>query len=232
MSKCLGAMDDIVLLTRIHPMHPESHNPLEQAYKWFGLISDTDLERLQSKEDWPYTEIIQMISERAEKAGKILIVGDLSTPDFVADKPVTELAGTLIHASALETRFDVKSAALIRHPIDHWIDLQNAQGEAAPSIEIFLRGLRRFATNLEDIETVKFEDFLSEPVPVLTRLCDLLDAPYDAGWTEKWREFDFVAVEPLDPRTEEVTFDDELLAAFNANSDFEPTVKLLGYDAI
>lgn len=232
-SKCLGAMKDIVLLSRIHPSGANGVNPLQQAQEWFGLISDDDLERLRKQEGWPYNEIIQMILERAERAGKKLIITDWSNPDFVADKPVSELAGVFLHSAVLETQFDVSAAALIRHPIDQWIGLQNAEGGSAPKMDIFLRGCARFAANLDGINFIRFEDFLSDPWTALQKLCEILNAPFDADWENNWREYRTITGEPAARKpegAEGLTFDDDLLAKFKADPNYAAAIQDLGYD--
>ena len=87
-TQCLGAMPGVVMLSRIHPAAQDGPNPLEQAYRWFNLIDDADIERLKKQPDWPYHEIMQMIVERAERKNQILVIGDRSNDDFVAaDQP-------------------------------------------------------------------------------------------------------------------------------------------------
>ncbi len=233
-SRCLGAMPGIALLSRIHPAAENGNNPLEQAYKWFGLIDDTDIERLRTQPDWPYLEIMQMIAERAEKKGLTLIVGDRSNEDFIADKPVSELSGIFLHPTVLETRFTPTSVAVVRHPIDQWIFLQNQLGADAPRLEIFMRGYRRFSDCLNGIEIVRFEDFLADPASVLTAICNALDAPYNADWEARWNDYNSFVAEPARPKPDgaaEMAYNDEILQAFNANPDYGPTLEKLGYGA-
>lgn len=231
-TQCLGAMPGVVMLSRIHPAAEDGPNPLEQAYKWFGLVDDADIERLKKQPDWPYHEIMQMIAERAEKKNQVLIIADNPNGDFVADKPVSELSGIFLHPTVLETRFTPKSVALIRHPIDQWLHLKNQLGPDAPSPEIFMRGCRRFSDCLDGIETVKFEDFLADPASALTRICSHLDVPYDAGWESHWRDYGFVMAEPSRQRPEgvpEIQFDDEILKGFQTLPDYAPAIEKLGY---
>lgn len=231
-TQCLGAMSDIVMLSRVHPLALEKINPLEQAYKWFGLISDTDIERMKTQDDWPFHEIMQMIAERAEKNGKTLIVADWSDLDFIADKPVSELSGIFLHPTALEARMEPTSVALVRHPVDQWIHLRNQLGDDAPSSEIFMRGYRRFSECLDGIETIRFEDFLADPGAVLQTLCGYLDAPFNADWETGWKDYGFVVGEPARDKPEgeaQIVLTDEIMDAFQNNPDYAPTIQKLGY---
>lgn len=233
-TRCLGAMPGVVMLSRIHPAAENGNNPMEQAYKWFGLFEKSDIERLQQQADWPYHEIIKMIAERAEKKGQVLVIGDRSHQDFVDDKPVSELPGIFLHPTVLKARMMPKSAALIRHPVDQWVHLQNQLGPDAPSVEIFLRGYRRFSDCLAGIETVRFEDFLADPASTLTALCAQLDIPYNADWETGWRDYTTFVNEPAREKPEgaaELTATEEIVALFEANPDYAPTVETLGYGA-
>lgn len=231
-TQCLGAMSDIVVLSRIHPLGLDRNNPLEQAYKWFGLITDADIERMKAQDDWPFHEIMQMIAERAEKKGQTLIVADRSDLDFIADKPVSELSGIFLNPTALETRMDPTSVALVRHPVDQWIHLKNRLGPDTPSIDIFIRGYRRFSECLDGIEIIRFEDFLADPGAMLKTLCGYLDAPFNTDWESGWKDYRFVVGEPMRPGQEDapkVVLTDEIISAFESNPDYAPTVQRLGY---
>lgn len=231
-TQCLGAMSDIVVLSRIHPLGLAQVNPLEQAYKWFGLVTDADIERMKTQADWPFHEIMQMIAERAEAAGKTLVIADWSDLDFIGDKPVSELSGIFLHPTALETRMDPTSVALIRHPVDQWVHLKNQLGADAPGIDIFMRGYRRFSDCLDGIETIRFEDFLADPGAVLQTLCTYLDMPFNADWESGWKDYRFVMGEPARERPEDeplLVLNDEIMQAFADNPDYAPTIEKLGY---
>lgn len=231
-TQCLGAMSDIVVLSRIHPLALDRVNPLEQAYKWFGLMTDADIERMKSQTDWPFHEIMQMIAERAEAKNQTLIIADWSDLDFISDKPVSEMSGIFLHPTALEARMEPTSVALVRHPVDQWIHLRNQLGKDAPGIEVFMRGYRRFSECLDGIETIRFEDFLADPGAVLQTLCGYLDAPFNSDWEAGWKDYRFVMGEPAREKPEDepqVTLTDEIMAAFESNPDYIPTVEKLGY---
>lgn len=231
-TQCLGAMSNIVMLSRIHPTGVDRINPIQQAYQWFGLLTDADIERMKTQPDWPYLEIMQMIAERADAKGQTLIVADWSDLDFIGDKPISELSGIFLHPTALEARLEPTSVALVRHPIDQWIHLKNQLGPNAPSIEIFLRGYRRFSDCLEGIETIRFEEFLADPAKELKAICGYLDAPFNTDWESGWKEYRYVMGEPAREKPEDeplVVLNDEIMQAFESNPDYAPTIEKLGY---
>lgn len=231
-SQCLGAMSDIAVLSRIHPLGLEKINPLDQAHKWLGLLTDADVERLKSQVDWPFQEIMQMIAERAEAKQQTLVIADWSDLDFIADKPASELYGSFLHPAVLEAQMEPISVALIRHPVDQWVHLQNQLGKDAPSIKIFMRGYKRFSECLDGKETIRFEDFVADPGPVLQTLCSYLDAPFNSDWEDGWKDYRHVVGEPARKKPEnepQVVVTDEIIESFESNPNYTPTITKLGY---
>ena len=235
--RCLGAMSGIVVLSRIHPFGLQINNPLEQADRWFGLISDEDRDRLMSQQDWPYQDILELISDRATAAGKRLVVGDWSNVDFVGGVPLDQLAGVFVHAGVLELKFEVKAAALVRHPIDQWLEIRDRGAGDAAALHHFLRGYHKFVQCLHGIPTVKYEHFETHPEAVLREICDAVGAPYDAGWQSRWQDFTDVAPEVAADltRTEIAAtprpdLDADLLQSFELDPNYAPAIQLLGYE--
>ena len=48
-SKCLGCMSGVLLLSEIHPLGTNHFNPLVQAQRWYGLLSSQDLIELKAR---------------------------------------------------------------------------------------------------------------------------------------------------------------------------------------
>ena len=63
---------------------------------------------------------------KAEKAGYPIEGGaEEGAGAAAADKPIAELSGIFLHPTALEARFEPTLVAIVRHPVDQWINLQN-----------------------------------------------------------------------------------------------------------
>ena len=41
-SKCLASMDEVILLSEIHPLGAKEFNPVSQAVQWFQLFSEQE----------------------------------------------------------------------------------------------------------------------------------------------------------------------------------------------
>lgn len=234
--RCLGAMQGVTLLSRIHPMAAHLNNPLEQADRWFGLITDDDRNRLRSQADWPYQDIMQMIADRAEAAGTTLVVGDWSNVDFIGGVSVDQLAGIFVHRGVLDLKFHVKACALVRHPVDQWLAVRDRGPGDPNALNAFMRGYLRFAQCIADMPVVKYEHFVDKPGTILAEICAALGAPYDEGWESAWAGFMDIAVETPDDKTATTLpaassgdYDSELLSSFEILPDYRPALEALGY---
>ena len=115
-SRCLGAMDNIVLLSEIHPHGTHMFNPLAQAHDWYGLVKPEETRR-----QYDFIESIQLIEQRCRTAGKTLVIRDWAHLDFIGRPFVNNPPYKLLLTEALAPVFDIVQFALVRHPIDQWV---------------------------------------------------------------------------------------------------------------
>src|SRR5512145_1245226 len=59
-SKCLGCMSGVVLLSEIHPLGTNHFNPLLQAQRWYGLLSTQDLIDLKGRGRIGFADAIEL----------------------------------------------------------------------------------------------------------------------------------------------------------------------------
>jgi hypothetical protein len=81
-SRCLGCMSGVILLSEIHPLGIRQFNPLAQAQRWFGLLSSHDLAALAARGQIGFADAIELIHRRAEECNQRLVVRDWSHLDF------------------------------------------------------------------------------------------------------------------------------------------------------
>jgi hypothetical protein len=69
-SKCLGSMKNVVLLSEIHPKGIKQYNPIAQADQWFGLLRQEDLATI--KRGMSFNDAIALIDDRCTAKGKTI----------------------------------------------------------------------------------------------------------------------------------------------------------------
>jgi hypothetical protein len=237
-SKCLGCMSGVVLLSEIHPLGTNQFNPLVQAQRWYGLLSSQDLHDLKSRGRIGFVDAIELIRRRADDCGQRLVIRDWSHLDFTGVPFIAKPAHRLLTAEALARRFELLQVCTVRHPLDQWLSLsQLAVVQGRLTLEGFLAGYRRFAEVASGIGFHRYEDFTADPERVARSLCAKLQLRYDRGFKERWRDYTFVTgdvagsraggeIRPV-PRRESAP---ELLVALAANQDYLASLELLGYE--
>lgn len=237
-SRCLGAMDSIVLLSEIHPVGTQIFNPLAQAHDWYDLVTSDE-----AGGQLDFIDALQLIEQRCRASGRMLVIRDWAHLDFIGRPFIKSPAYRLQLTEALEAGFNVLQFALVRHPVDQWVStssLNIMQGQL--ELDTFLTGYRRFAEQAVKTGFMRFEDFTREPREQMHRLCQHLETDFDPGFIDQWQENTRVTgdvsktsrgsrmneIRPL----QQHTVGDSLMARFRNNSDYRQAIELLGYPAL
>src|SRR5690606_2083240 len=192
-SRCLGCMSGVLLLSEIHPLGTAQFNPLVQAQRWYGLLSSQDLVELRARGRIAFVDAIELIHRRAVEAGQRLVIRDWSHLDFTGVPFVPNPAYRLLTADALRPRFELRQVCTVRHPLDQWLSLrQLAVVHGKLTLDAFLSGYRRFAEQAREIGFFRYEDFTADPGAVMKELCRALDLRFDRRFTERWASYAFV----------------------------------------
>jgi hypothetical protein len=237
-SRCLGCMSGVLLLSEIHPLGTAQFNPLVQARRWYGLLSSQDLAELRARGRIAFVNAIELIHRRAADAGQRLVIRDWSHLDFTGVPFVAKPAYRLLTADALGSRFDLRQVCTVRHPLDQWLSLrQLAVVQGKLTLDAYLAGYRHFAEQARAIGFLRYEDFAADPSTVLKELCRTLDVRFDRHFSERWSSYTFVTGDvsgsrggaEIQPRPRR-TVDPRLLDQVAVNSDYRTSLELLGYD--
>ena len=237
-SRCLGCMSGVLLLSEIHPLGTAQFNPLVQAQRWYGLLSSQDLAELRARGRIAFVDAIDLIYRRAADAGQRLVIRDWSHLDFTGVPFVANPAYRLLTADALAGRFELRQVCTVRHPLDQWLSLrQLAVVHGKLSLDTYLSGYRRFAEQAREIGFLRYEDFAADPSTTMKELCRRLEVRFDRHFAERWSSYAFVTgdvsgsrggfeIRPVPRRAAEPGLLDQLAAS----ADYQTSLELLGYD--
>lgn len=198
-SRCLGAMNRVVLLSEIHPLGVRLFDPLHQARAWHDLLTDEDLEGLRRRPP-AFAEAIGLIARRCAERGLLLILRDWTHLDYTGI-PYAQAVYRPRLAEALQTDFELVRTATVRHPLDQWLSLSGKpafRGRLDPAR--YLEGVARFVDEAAAIGYTRYEDFTVDPDAALQRICAALDVPFDAGYRERWADYSRVTGDVLPGR--------------------------------
>lgn len=243
-SKCIGCMRGVALLSEVHPAEFLQHTrPLLQAKIWHGLVTDDDVARWQAAGRIDLGEALAMIAQRARDRGDALVLRDWSHLDYVGVPYTVPRLGHAL-ADALAGRADVSSIATVRHPVDQWLSLTRL-GQVAERLTLpnYIRGVDAFSRWCAEHGFVRYEDFTHDPEPALRTICAGLGIEYDDGWRDRWSAYDKVTgdrpgegnagrgaaraeITPLERRAH----DPALLEQFRSEPAYASICERLGYE--
>lgn len=237
LSRCLGCMDGIALLSEVHPLGVRMIDPAEQAMRWHNLLRPAEMSAWRGGRG-RYDELMLLLAQRAHAKKQSLLLRDWSHLDFLGT-PFTEPSFTSRSSQLLGTRFTLRRFATVRHPADQWVSQQRLdmlRGKVDPTD--YLHGCRAFAELAVEVGFVRYEDFTLDPDAELARLCAGLGVEYDPTWRERYRTYAHVtgdeatlakAIGEIHPATRR-PLDAATRALFEASDDYTQTCRLLGYD--
>ncbi|MCA9312300.1 MAG: hypothetical protein KDA21_13885 [Phycisphaerales bacterium] len=238
MSRCLGCMKGMALLSEIHPqvVLNERVSLVSQARDWFRLLRPEEIARLRrSRAD--FATVVATIAANAEATRRTLVIRDWSHIDFHAAPYVRTAAGTSALRRALEPSFTLIATSTVRHPIDQWLSLRRLTTmQGAITLGQYLQGCRVFAEYAVATGFLRYEDFTRAPDDTLRQLTTRLQVPFDPEWVTKWEAYDRITgavsgtrgsggIVPLPRQPHEP----ELLDRCAENADYQRTLQLLGY---
>lgn len=239
-NRCLGCMRNIVMLSELHPTHPQARrfHPLYQAGQWFDLISLEERATLRAnalRGGGSFVRSIKLIEERTRLSGRHLLIREFSHPDFLRT-PRTQPVFRSRMVDEFGALYAPRRSAVVRHPLDQWRSMQDYPASSGVcSLSDYLHGYRRFAEMAVEVGFVRYEDFCRDPAATLQQLCGNLAVPFDASFGERWMYYDRLTGDVSRPPALPIRArkrpppSDQLMEALLQSADYRASLTLLGY---
>ena len=235
-SRALGCMSGSVLLSEVNPCASVT-DPLQQAAQWYDLVSPRELDNYRNKQQLNYRQTIELICNRAEQRNKQVILRDWSYIDFTplpfAQVPRFQFS----QRDCLAADFELHETALVRHPLDMLLAADNGKlCQDAMSLRRYLRGMKLFARQANDVGFWRFEEFCADPARILRELCDALKLHFDASFAVRYTSYSAVTDISVDQaslsnnqRAVRPPVTHALATLLRGSEDYMETVDILGY---
>jgi len=187
LSRCLGCMDGVMLLSEVHPTVPSPFSVVDQAREWYGVVVPRGLDFL--------SQVDLMVRDAAAR-GSSLVLRDWSHVDFVScDEPGWNPINFSLLRSVLGSRYDVCCVSLVRNFEDTWSSMLKFPG-TSPGIvngSITLGGFRKahdsFGKFVRLTGSISYEDLCADPDVTMRKVCEHLDMPFDPTYDQKWSSY-------------------------------------------
>lgn len=174
LNKCLGAFDDVIMLSEVNPMD-SGNNPVYgkmDAARQCKIWYDIDL---KSRD---FDDIISECNEHCKRNNKKLIVRDWSTVNFRKMKENNLIPPKrFLVLDELEKIDELRIFTLVRDPIDVYIsnllDMADLEGYSD-----FIEGIKVLRNN----KIIRYENFCQSPEEILKDLSDYIGLSYSDQW--------------------------------------------------
>ncbi|WP_448560782.1 hypothetical protein [Trichothermofontia sp.] len=202
-SKVIGCMDNLILLSEIHPKGPELiwsfygqsrialamlFHPVVQAKQWHGLnLKKDEAEISFAPKDDEFLLYIEEIYDHVNQDNKFLIIRDWCHLDYVG-LPFRQPTYVNHLKQILTKKFLLNEVYLIRHPIDQVTSFAKAVYRKPFSLEKYLYGYLSYIKSASADQFIKYEDFVDAPAELLCKTTQILEVPYDPEWGDKWSQ--------------------------------------------
>ncbi len=198
--RCLASMENVVLLSEIHPLGGRMFNPLQQAMEWYGLISPAELESSRISK-MTFAAAIALIAQRCLDQGKILLLRDWNHLDYIGI-PFTQAQFRPALVESLQGDFELIRFASVRHPLDQWLSLtKNPLFAQRLGVGKYLKGVRRYSEMAKESGFLRYEDFTQDSDGALLQLCDALQLPFDPAYSKRWSSYDNITGDVMPGRS-------------------------------
>ena len=242
-TKCLGSMDGVVVLSELHPGNLAVSNPMMQAVEWFGLIDPKQVSKWKRLGGPSMLQFVGMCETRASGRGDVLVLRDWSHLDYYGLPYVKAEMGTGLKDS-LGGAYEVIEACTTRHPVDQFVSLSKLPMYAQSGgldWDLFLDGNLAFSNYAHECGFVRYEDLTREPDGELAKLCAMLEIEFDPGYAQRWGSYEYItgdvkrggsegsSVNEIRP-LERKGVDAGLLERFRGDGRYVEVCGLLGYE--
>lgn len=182
LSRCLGCMDGVALLSEIHPKQREVFDPIKQAREWYGIeVPETD----------DFAEAILSIERKLREDGRALVIRGWEHVDYMPC-PWNGWRPAMRPAlfEVLRGHFELRRVALIRDTQTMWTSLERflVEAQRLPRSD-FDEGYLRYVAMAALQGAMRYEDFLADPPRMMRAMCQWLALPFDPEFVNKWQSY-------------------------------------------
>ena len=193
-SKCLGAQENVILLSEIHPygveiakkmnLNYDLYDPIFQAQEWHSLFEKEEYEKIKSL-NFNFEEKIQLIFEKVEKKNKKLIIRDWCFVDYFGI-PYVEPTYKNSILETLNKKFNISNLYLLRHPLELYVSCFKTFSFFRDNykFDFFIKGYEKFFLHSLKNKIFKYEDFNNNPQDNLKNMCKILKINFNYKFKE------------------------------------------------
>jgi hypothetical protein len=179
-SKCISAMPNVYLLSEAHPfseLHLGAGNPKFLPSDISSLSRHAEIPNQQELARKIFLESIKIADNHLTNMGSYLVIRDHTHSDYSTGNKESSYSAIV---NVLQSNYNVISLLTIRDPIDSYAALVKNKWLhfSPPTFDEYCRRFNVMLNHFEDVNIVRFEDFVADPKKKMQKICEFLSIPY------------------------------------------------------
>ncbi|WP_197451346.1 tetratricopeptide repeat protein [Rosistilla oblonga] len=137
--------------------------------------------------DEQFCDAIELLLQRCDALGKTLVIRDWSHADFHGFPYFSDCTYQLRLREVLLQRFDVRSVATVRHPLNHYLSMKQLTvlKKRWDDCQV-LTGMHHFAEEIQSMPWFRHEDFACDSDGILQQITVELGIPFAPSYRDLW----------------------------------------------
>jgi hypothetical protein len=179
-SKCISSMPNVYLLSEAHPfseLHLGAGNPKFLPSDISSLSRHAEIPNQQELARKIFLESIKIADNHLTNMGSYLVIRDHTHSDYSTGNKESSYSAIV---NVLQSNYNVISLLTIRDPIDSYAALVKNKWLhfSPPTFDEYCRRFNVMLNHFEDVNIVRFEDFVADPKKKMQKICEFLSIPY------------------------------------------------------
>lgn len=187
LNKCIGVMPNTLVLSEVSPVLDNISGAREitphlfpswMARNWFGVDID----------DSNFSQEMRELIRHCYSNGKTLVVRDWSFLSFSKLDNYVNVPSRQLEILRALSDVDLRPFAFVRNAIDVWIS------RGKPNPDVFAEDYLAYAQAVvkSGMPIVHYEDFCTDPHPVMKKICNIIGIEYDETFISKYNNYTYV----------------------------------------
>ncbi len=236
-SKCIAAMNDVFLLSELHPYRIGSliFNPFDPLQQ---LIVRTDLRENIDFQRKIFLDRVRVAEKSLRKMQKHLVIRDHTHTDYLDHSDPSSISSKKSLIDALSYDYRTISVLTIRNPIDSYSSLiENGWNKKIKSFDDYCYrvGLMIEEYSKSGIPIYKYEDFCKNPDKIMQLICNDLEIEYACDYRQTFNSVKLTGDSGRSSKSLEISSlparerSERLLAGARKSQNFAKICEQLGY---
>lgn len=179
-TKCISAMPNTQVLSEVDPLSTlmdELWKPRFTPSDMVSLARHSTRGASQELLVDLFLNNIETMYKNFVQLGQRLILRDHSHSHYCTGAEVAERPSL---RSIVADKFNTLSVVTVRHPIDSFLSLEamSSLHFTPPTFDEYCNRYIKFLREYDGIEIIRYEDFVSAPDEMMSKMCEILDLPF------------------------------------------------------